>query len=222
MKLRRHLDNLCEQLGELLTQGMTVEDRKLISMKRALDKGCVLMLDVQNITEHRLGYGVLMNELDRALHGGRKGYLLIDNLEISACSSLYKKVTTKNSKLGVCVSVDDLFAKCESKQEKLNTTVSSSECCFTFNHTNGDSAEAWQKKFGMYEKIEITYNEMDGKMRQSPFTLFSGTSSGHGRAYAPKMEPRVKSEQIQNLPQGVVYVTVKGMDRILHCGLEEA
>jgi len=222
MKARIYINELSDQFANAMVDSGDVRDSDMISIGRAFRDGKILVMDVQCITRYSVGYGILMNELNKALNRDRRGYLVIDNLEIVESDEMFRRIVSTGVRLGVCISTPDLFAKCAGKQERFNTVVGGSERCFVFKHSNGDSAEAWQKHFGTYEKIEVVHNDMRGKMKSSPFVLFGGNNSGQGNVYQPKLEFRVRSNDIQMLPQGVVYMSGGNTDSICHCALEEA
>lgn len=219
-RLRHFLNEAVRQLSDGLASP-SLRERERISFDLAFEQKKVLLLDVRSVVNYPLGYGLLVNELNVANYRHHPGFLVLDGLEIAECDALLHKAIVRDSRLGVCLSMDDLFAKCKSKQERLNTLVSGSDCTVVFRHSSGDSAEAWQKTFGTYEKQELTTSTSSGGMRPSPFVLFPGHSSTASRIYTPKQEFRVKGSEIQNLEEGRVFITGAGSTEIRHCFLAD-
>lgn len=219
-KLRHFLNEAVRQLSDGLADP-SLRERNRISFDLVFQQKKVLLLDVRSIVNYPLGYGLLVNELNVANYRHHRGFLVLDGLEIAECDALLRKVVVRDGRLGVCLSMDDLFAKCKSKQEQLNALVSGSDCTVVFRHSSGDSAEAWQKTFGTYEKQELTTSTTSGSMRPSPFVLFSGRNSSSSRIYTPKHEFRVKINEIQNLEEGRVFVFGAGSTEIRHCFLAD-
>lgn len=219
-KLRHFLNEAVRQLSDGLADP-SLRERDRISFDLVFEQKKVLLLDVRSVVNYPLGYGLLVNELNVANYRHHQGFLVLDGLEIAECDALLRKVIVRDSRLGVCLSMDDLFAKCKSKQEQFNALVSGSDCTVVFRHSSGDSAEAWQKTFGTYEKQELTTTSSIGGMRSSPFVLFAGRSSSSGRIYTPKQEFRVKISEIQNLEEGRVFVSGAGSTEIRHCFLAD-
>lgn len=219
-KLRHFLNEAVRQLSDGLAEP-SLRERDRVSFDLAFEQKKVLLLDVRSVVNYPLGYGLLVNELNVASYRHHPGFLVLDGLEIAECDALLRKVIARDSRLGVCLSMDDLFAKCKSKQDRLNALVSGSDCTVVFRHSSGDSAEAWQKTFGTYEKQELTTTTTSGSMRSSPFVLFPGRSSSSGRIYTPKQEFRVKSSEIQNLEEGRVFVSGAGSTEIRYCFLAD-
>lgn len=219
-KLRHFLNEAVRQLSDGLADS-SLWERERVSFDLAFEQKKVLLLDVRGVVNYPLGYGLLVNELNVANYRHHQGFLVLDGLEIAECDALMRKVIARDSRLGVCLSMNDLFAKCKSKQEQLNALVSGSDCTVVFRHSSGDSAEAWQKTFGTYEKQELTTTTTSGSMRSSPFVLFSGRNSSSSRIYTPKQEFRVKVNEIQNLEEGRVFISGAGSTEIRHCFLAD-
>lgn len=219
-KLRHFLNEAVRQLSDGLA-APSLRERDRFSFDLVFAQKKVLLLDVRSVVNYPLGYGLLVNELNVANYRHHSGFLVLDGLEIAECNALLRKAIVRDGRLGVCLSMDDLFAKCKSKQEWLNALVSGNDCTVVFRHSSGDSAEAWQKTFGTYEKQELTTSTVSGGMRPSPFVLFAGRSSSSSRIYTPKQEFRVKSSEIQNLAEGKVFVSRAGSTEIHHCFLAD-
>lgn len=219
-RLRYFLNEAVRQLFDGLAPP-SLRERERISFDLVFEQKKVLLLDVRSVVNYPLGYGLLVNELNVANYRHHPGFLVLDGLEIAECDALLRKAIVRDSRLGVCLSMDDLFTKCKSKQERLNALVSGSDCTVVFRHSNGGSAEAWQKIFGTYEKQELTTTTTSGSIRPSPFVLFAGHSSSSGRIYTPKQEFRVKSSEIQTLEEGKVFVSRAGGTEIRHCFLAD-
>ena len=220
--LNSYLSQLIVQLKSIAVNKSGIPDSRMMNMRRAFERRMVLVLNVQTVTRHGMGYGLLLNECNAALAGFLKGYLVVDNLAVSDCRELLQAVSTGNAGLGICVTAKDLFARCASSTDKLNDVISGSQCCMVFRHKEGGSAAAWQSYFGTYKKTDISRNIADGKMRPNPFTLFPGRSSMEGNTQTEKEDFRVPAKEIQDLPKGAVYAVMSWMDGIQGCSLEDA
>ena len=218
--LKRRLNKLYSQLGEMLINDTPVPNSSRISMAKAVKNGSFLLIDLEGIADYKLCCGLLVNEMKKAVETENKGaYFAVEDIELSACDGLQEVMRTKQNRLCKCLSGEDLFASCGSAKEKVHSILSGCSCCFIFKH-DGDSACFFQNYFGKFKKMVVTRNEGMVKSR-GPFQLFSGTSLSRGQAVAEQDEFRVREEQITALNQGCAFVRRNDSDSILHCVLSD-
>lgn len=115
-KLRHFLNEAVRQLSDGLASP-SLWERDRVSFDLVFEQKKVLLLDVRSVVNYPLGYGLLVNELNVANYRHYRGFLVLDGLEIAECDALLRKVIVRDSRLGVCLSMNDLFARCKSKQE---------------------------------------------------------------------------------------------------------
>ena len=210
------------QLRNIVPEDANCPDAAMTSIGRALREGKVLILDLREVTRYKLGYGLLMNDLMQAVNRVGSGYLVIDNLPVNESQDMMRLLTEGRDGLGVCIAAADLFARCGSKQEKMNDVITGSECCIAFRHEEGRSAAAWQEKYGKYRKVDVSRNLGEGGMRPSPFTLFPGKHMERGYSFVDKDEYRVLEGDLQKLPDGVAIITRHDRNHIVISALNEA
>ena len=210
--VRNHLRRLQAQLATVAVNDKNVAGSDMINIRRALQNGKILIMDLSSVNKPKQTLGPLVEELNRSalLYGG---FLLVDDLPVVDSPEMTRLLENGVSNLGHCLSTKNLFALCDNSQEKMDGILNGSACRLCFTHQDGSAAEAWEKSFGTYEKLEIT----DGAMVPG----FKPTGMAKHWAVAKKWEHRVPVEQIQGLPVGCVFARQSEDKEIMHCVLKD-
>ncbi|MBQ6594072.1 MAG: hypothetical protein IJH78_00225 [Clostridia bacterium] len=218
--LRQRLNTLVSQLNGLLVGDNPPPPSARICIRKAVQNGRFLVVDLTGITNPKLCLGLLANELRMALRSGNiAAWAGFSDLPISDSEDLFRLLRAGLPGLGLCVSGYDLFAACSSSADKLNTLISGSECRVVFKHT-GASATAWQNTFGKYKKKVVTETQSLGRTR-GPFQLFATKSRTEGSQAVEQDEPKVLERDITQLNPGCVYAARQDTQKIMHCALAD-
>jgi hypothetical protein len=176
-----------------------------------------MAVDISAVSTDDKGLALLLNEIAAATKDQRIT-LILDNPDLLSSEALRKFIRSEY-KGGLCLTTQDLSARCVDNEKDFHAFVSGCSLCVVMRHTNGDSAEAWQKFFGSYKKTEITYHEHHGKGRNHD-KFFGNSNDGEDVGFTEKIEHRVRADQLMDIPEGNVYIRCRSRSSILHTVLD--
>lgn len=208
--VNRYFHTLADQCSAVLPKSRQAY-MQCCNLKKVIDSHGVLVLDL--ISDMNNLYIRLLIELFRDLiRNGQRFLLIVDDLSITEENGLKPFLASQNNKVSKVVASEDLFASCGCIPQLFQTLLGHSQKWFVFNHMSDESATQWSKGFGMYEKIETSYNLGQGGSKGSSFGIgYIGWNSNNqynsGETFFRKDEAKVRSFEIQNLQtrQGFVY-----------------
>ena len=208
--VNRYFRTLADQCSAVLPKSKQAY-MKCCNLKKVIDSQGVLVLDL--ISDMNNLYIRLLMELFRDMvRSGQRFLLIVDDLSITEENGLKPFLASQNHKVSKAVASEDLFASCGCASQLFQTLLGHSQKWFVFNHMSDESATQWSKGFGMYEKIETSYNLGKGGSKGSGFGFgYIGWNRNNqynsGETFFHKDEAKVRSFEIQNLQtrQGFVY-----------------
>lgn len=219
-KLNRYLDMIRSNLENVLAPA-SLPYRNRITIRSALVRGKVLTIDLRRVHEFKPVLGMISMLIEEAFSKCSAGLLVMDNIGFGESPRMKRLIIERPVNLSVHLSMNDIVARCGSSDELFNSLMAGSECCFMLNHQNGRSCETLSKKLGTYEHVEV---EMTGHLggHKGNADIFGGTDHGMGFSTKREFRPRVQSGQIEQLPEGGIFMTRAGMNVIMHCPMEDA
>lgn len=219
--VRRHLEQALTQLQRVALNNASLADEAVWNVGRLIRRGGAMSLDVSSVTEQATGYGLLLNELNKAIARGAAPYIIFSDLPLRANDALTRFTGYLSSSQGLCISCNDLLAQTGGNAEVFTALAGNSVCRVLFKIASGAAAQKWSEELGQYEKIMTTTYRNTGKSRGSPIDIFSGTNTGSGSGHHLQWEPRVPAQDLMNMLEGAVYITqgVVSGGVILHAGL---
>lgn len=208
--VNRYFLSLADQCSVVLPKTRQAYS-KCCTLKKVIDSQGVLVLDL--VSDMNNLYIRLLMELFRdMIRNGQRFLLIVDNLSITEENGLKPFLASQNNKVSKVIASEDLFASCGCASQLFQTLLGNSQKWFVFNHMSDESATQWSKGFGMYEKIETSYNLGQGGSKGSGFGVgYIGWNKNRqynsGETFFHKDEAKVRSFEIQNLQarQGFVY-----------------
>lgn len=219
-KLNRYLDMIRSNLGNVLAPA-SLPYRNRITVRSALVRGKVLTIDLRRVHEFKPVLGMIGMLIEEAFSKCSAGLLVMDNISFGESPRMKRLMIERPVNLSVHLSMNDVVARCGSNGELLNTLMSGSQCCFVLNHQNGHSCDTLSRRFGTYEHVEVEMtNHLGGHKGHAD--IFGGSDSGTGFCTRREFRPRVQSGQIEQLPEGGIFMTKAGMNVIMHCPMEDA
>lgn len=218
-KLNRYLDMLRSNLDNVLA-ATSLPYKKRITIRSALVRGKVLAIDLRRVHEFKTVLGMIGMLIEEAFSKCSAGLLVMDNIGFGESPRMKRLIVEKPVNLSVHLSMNDLVARCGSNMEMFNSLMAGSQCCFVLGHQNGHSCETLSKRFGTYEHVEVEMTRHLGGHKGNA-DIFGGSDAGMGFSTKKEFRPRVQPGQIEQLPEGGVFMTRAGMNVIMHCPLED-
>lgn len=209
-----YLDRLCVQLDAVRVRA-PMPDGDIVSVHRAVRDGKLLTLDLSSVTDLKLGYGLVVNEILAAAAVNRRPiYVVLDDLPIADNDALRQLIVASPAHMGMCVSGDDLYASCGGKRDTFESIVGQSGCTVLFRQP-GQSANLWEEAIGKYRKYKTSQSIAAGSMKPSPFRVFPGSNRTRTETIDEVWEPRVPAVQLTSLNEGEVVVVDNDNGKVL-------
>lgn len=213
-----YLNRLMDSLASAVCRDEMLKISQTVNVRQAAAQRKVLAVDISSVSTDARGLALLLNEIDGAIKENKIA-LVLDNPDLLSFETLRRFIRSEY-KGGLCLTTQDLFAGCADSEKDFAAIASGCSLCVVMSHSNGDSAEAWQKFFGSYHKMDITYHINRGRGRNHG-QFFGNSNEGEDVGFAEKDEPRVRAEQIMQIPTGNVYIRRRDSAVILHTVLDD-
>ena len=205
--VRRHLEQLINQLRLVMVTDASLRGEDIWNAGLLARRGGVMSLDVSTVTSQASGYGLLLNDLNRAISMGATPCVILSDLPLRANDALTRFASYLPPSLGLCISSNDLLAQAGGDQAVFTSLAGNSVCKVLFRIASGQTAAQWANDLGQYERLVPSTFSGRGGSRGSPFDIFPGESRTRGTNLAPQWDPRVPAQELMNLLSGGVFIT---------------
>lgn len=204
---------------DLFQQGENVfydkKSRVNYNVKNCVEKNKVVAFNISSNSNNLL-INLIVAQMKQILNKGQSFVLIADNIS-SVNNEKVKKFITENSNNCQCIiSNQDVFSMIGGEEKVFNTLVGISEQIIILRHASGATCNRWAESIGYYDKEEESQSFSTGKMKATPFSLFSGSNTTQQKSYSIKREYIIKPEEINRMTENEVYLYRHTDNKLIH------